>query len=367
MDDDGVARPDAARGGRAGGGNRTIVHGKRRAGVHDRKGNPDQRLTVSVPRVDLVRDEIAVRINEADVGTVLCAVVVAESCRRVRGESHKNRKVGECRARVSRHGESGVAGMRMHRSVDRRRIDVEIVLGKYADVRSSAWSQIGDANGNYRTCRDIGHRGDGLRSIKSRRAVRNLVRKTRRRCTVANGDKAHLHDSRRRTIRRAEHADLGFWPCGSKSDDQHAAAAGATVIGTRIVAATTATAEPVHASFSVELRLRAGDSCRLVAVTHAVSTPANAAGAGIVVVTAAAAAAGVVDLLAGDIACLAGASSSVRSGVLVTGAISAWTACAASSAAFGTAGKALAFSAGTTDTGSVGAAAAASACRTGDT
>ena len=253
----------------------------------------------------------------------------------------------------------------MHDRVDRRRIDAEIVRGKDADVGRSAGSQIGEANGNGRTRRDTGRRGDRRRRVESRRAVRDLVGETRRRGAVANGDKTHLHDGRSRTVRRAEHSDLGFWPCGSKSDDQHAAAAGTPVIGAGVVAAAAAAAEAVHARFGVELLLRSGDPRRLVAGAHTVSAAANAASAGIVVVTAAAAAAGVVDLLAGDVACLAGASGSVRSGVLVARAVSARTARAAAAAAFGTAGKALAFRAGAADAAGVAAAAAASAGGTG--
>ena len=85
---------------------RAVVHreGRRRAGDR-RDAHPDERLAGRVPGVDLVRNQIAVRVRETDVGTVRRAVGVVEADGRIRREPHED---GEVRERCG----AGVAGDR---------------------------------------------------------------------------------------------------------------------------------------------------------------------------------------------------------------------------------------------------------------
>ena len=98
-----------------------VVHEEDRV-LHQR-GNlhPDARLAVRVPRLDLVREHVALGVREANVSAARRALGVVEALGRVLRETHEHRIIGQClRARIARHCEAH--GALEVAELDRRRL-----------------------------------------------------------------------------------------------------------------------------------------------------------------------------------------------------------------------------------------------------
>ncbi len=126
VDHDGVALPDVARRGGTGIA-RAVDHRELGAVRHARERDPDERLAVLVPLVDLAGEEISGGVEEADVGAVPeQAVRVVEPGDRGRGDAHQHGEVRERGAvlglRVAVDREDDAAGEA--RGCDGRKVDL---------------------------------------------------------------------------------------------------------------------------------------------------------------------------------------------------------------------------------------------------